>query len=218
MGIYYSGSWTGKAGWQHSGKISRWSDVDQDRQVDPLKELFYAKASIPTTSWRFSILVEMKLLGLGMVCWGMIKPWSIPDTEETTELCNWFDDLQRLDWTPRVSIQSLFPSISRFCSWLRVHSTKLVLTTLNQIMKKSCYSMCWKTSNSSSHGNYTGCRRELIVSYFRGNMGLLWGNDFFMPGDAKIAKVDLTPNLEHIIEDLTTAIDVVTDSDNNIYF
>ena len=53
---------------QHSGTISRWSDVDQDRQVDPSERNFYAKTSIPTTSWRFSIMVEMKLLGLGMDC------------------------------------------------------------------------------------------------------------------------------------------------------
>ena len=40
-----------------------------------------------------------------------------------------------------------------------------------------------------------------------------------MPGDAKIARVDLTTRTyEYTAEGLTTAIDVVTDHDDNIYF
>jgi hypothetical protein len=61
---------------------------------------------------------------------------------------------------------------------------------------------------------------NLIVSLFSGQLWAYYGETIsFMPGDAKIAKVDLTTRTyEYIAEGLTTAIDVVTDRDDNIYF
>ena len=61
---------------------------------------------------------------------------------------------------------------------------------------------------------------NLIVSLFSGQLWAYYGETIsFMPGDAKIAKVDLTSRTyEYIAEGLTTAIDVVTDRDDNIYF
>ncbi|MBT6728903.1 MAG: hypothetical protein HN867_17675 [Deltaproteobacteria bacterium] len=61
---------------------------------------------------------------------------------------------------------------------------------------------------------------NLLVALFSGQLWAYFGETIsFMPGDAKIARVDLkTRTYEYLIEGLTTAIDVATHNNGNVYF
>ncbi len=61
---------------------------------------------------------------------------------------------------------------------------------------------------------------NLLVTLFSGQLWAYYGETIsFMPGDAKLAYVNLADRtFEYLLEGLTTAIDVVTDADDNVYF
>jgi len=60
---------------------------------------------------------------------------------------------------------------------------------------------------------------DLLVALFSGQLWVYYGESLsFMPGDAKIVRVDTTTgDITDEITGLTTAVDVVTDPDGNIY-
>ncbi len=61
---------------------------------------------------------------------------------------------------------------------------------------------------------------NLLVTLFSGQLWAYYGETIsFIPGDAKLAYVNLADRtFEYLLEGLTTAIDVVTDADDNVYF
>ena len=211
---------------QHSGKISRWNDVDQDRQVDPPERTFLRE-----DLYSYNIMEvfnpgrdEVVGLGDGLLRNDQTLIYTRDTGRETTEVVQLdLDDLSEAVLIERPGvINSIALSIDK-------QTLFLAESTLNQIGAyhfESDYEevLLFDVLENQQQAVPTGITLDaegnLIVSLFSGQLWAYYGETIsFMPGDAKIAKVDLTTRTyEYIIEDLTTAIDVVTDSDDNIYF
>ncbi len=211
---------------QHSGKISRWSDVDQDRQVDPSERTFLRE-----DLYSYNIMEvfnpgrdEVVGLGDGLLRNEQTLIYTRDTGRETTEVVQLdLDDLSEIVLIERPGVvNSITLSTDQ-------QTLFLAESTLNQIGAyhfESGYEevLLFDVLENQQQAVPTGLTLDaegnLIVSLFSGQLWAYYGETIsFMPGDAKIAKVDLTTQTyEYIAEGLTTAIDVVTDSDDNIYF
>ena len=211
---------------QHSGKISRWSDVDQDRQVDPSERTFLRE-----DLYSYNIMEvfnpgrdEVVGLGDGLLRNDQTLIYTRDTGRETTEVVQLdLDDLSEIVLIERPGVvNSITLSIDQ-------QTLFLAESTLNQIGAyhfESGYEeiLLFDVLENQQQAVPTGLTLDadgnLIVSLFSGQLWAYYGETIsFMPGDAKIAKVDLTSRTyEYVAEGLTTAIDVVTDRDDNIYF
>ena len=211
---------------QHSGKISRWSDVDQDRQVDPSERTFLRE-----DLYSYNIMEvfnpsrdEVVGLGDGLLRNDQTLIYTRDTGRETTEVVQLdLDDLSEIVLIERPGVvNSITLSTDQ-------QTLFLAESTLNQIGAyhfESGYEeiLLFDVLENQQQAVPTGLTLDaegnLIVSLFSGQLWAYYGETIsFMPGDAKIAKVDLTSRTyEYIAEGLTTAIDVVTDRDDNIYF
>ena len=211
---------------QHSGKISRWSDVDQDRQVDSSERTFLRE-----DLYSYNIMEvfnpgrdEVVGLGDGLLRNDQTLIYTRDSGRETTEIVQL--DLDELSEDILIERPGVVNSIT-----LSTDQQTLFLaeSTLNQIGAyhiESGYEevLLFNVLENQQQAVPTGLTLDaegnLIVSLFSGQLWAYYGETIsFMPGDAKIAKVDLTTRTyEYIAEGLTTAIDVVTDRVDNIYF
>ena len=211
---------------QHSGKISRWSDVDQDRQVDPSERTFLRE-----DLYSYNIMEvfnpgrdEVVGLGDGLLRNDQTLIYTRDTGRETTEIVQL--DLDELSEDILIERPGVVNSIT-----LSTDQQTLFLaeSTLNQIGAyhfESGYEelLLFDVLDHQQQAVPTGIALDangnLLVTLFSGQLWAYYGETIsFIPGDAKLAYVNLADRtFEYLLEGLTTAIDVVTDADDNVYF